>query len=164
MCSIHRCVMSRPISPILSRTAIYLGQRLAPRLFAAYPGLREQPQCPSLGLAPGRGYPFHSGTLFRMSGNKAGIGLCGPIPRLTADGCYPLPCSVEWGLSSLHPQLVWTPRGCLVYSAVVSIARRPASHNRAVLGDSASIQPESRQRYLDLGELSHATREEASAG
>ncbi len=54
-------LLSKPISPILSRTAIYLGRQLALRLCAAYPGLREPPQRPSLGLAPGRGYPFHSG-------------------------------------------------------------------------------------------------------
>ena len=56
-----RCVLSRPISPILSRTAIYLGLQVTLRLFAAYLGLSEQPHRPALGLAPGRGYPFHSG-------------------------------------------------------------------------------------------------------
>ena len=59
-CSTPRCLMSRPISPILSRTAIYLGLQVTLRLFAAYLGLSEQPHRPSLGLAPGRGYPFHS--------------------------------------------------------------------------------------------------------
>ena len=116
-------IVSRPISPILSRTAISLGQRLAPRLFAAYPGLREQPQRPSLGLAPGRGYPFHSGQ-HSSKVYLAGLGLCGPIPRLTADGCYPLPllCGVGTFLT-LSTRSACTPRGCLVYSAFVSIAR-----------------------------------------
>ena len=60
-CSTPRRLMSRPISPILSRTAIYLGLQVTLRLFAAYLGLSEQPHRPALGLAPGRGYPFHSG-------------------------------------------------------------------------------------------------------
>ncbi len=59
-CSTPRRLLSRPISPILSRTAIYLGLQVTLHLFAAYLGLSEQPHRPALGLAPGRGYPFHS--------------------------------------------------------------------------------------------------------
>ena len=55
---------------------------------------RRPPCAPLFGLAPARACPFHS--RFRRSGHRH----CGAGPRLTADGCYPLACSEELGLSS----------------------------------------------------------------
>ena len=59
------------------------------------PAAARRPPCaPLFGLAPARACPFHS--RFRRSGHRH----CGAGPRLTADGCYPLACSMELGLSS----------------------------------------------------------------
>ena len=59
------------------------------------PAAARRPPCaPLFGLAPARACPFHSRS--RGSGHRH----CDAGPRLTADGCYPLACSEELGLSS----------------------------------------------------------------
>jgi hypothetical protein len=94
-----------PVSRVLSRAStgmvIHLGRRL-PDASCGRPGSGATHSCaacatraPLFGLAPGRACPFHP------AGPKPRpTRLCGAIPRLAADGNYPLPRVVVLGLSS----------------------------------------------------------------
>ena len=135
---------SRSISRILSWAIISLGRPVARRLLAPNLGLGEQRResratavaretfSSRLGLAPGRVWPFHP--QHRAITHPAGIGLCATGPRLTADGRYPLPSSVECGLSSLP---YFAPcgakdgsRDCLNYSDTFSCKSRAMKRGR----------------------------------
>ncbi len=100
----------RPVSRVLCRamigvtTVIHLGRRLPaassgrPEGSATHLPRGRSPGCALLfGLAPGRVCPFHPGGSAKPPRPAR---LCGTGPRLAADGCYPLPCVVELGLSS----------------------------------------------------------------
>ena len=92
-------------------TVIHLGRRL-PGASSGRPegeathSFRDPPKRAPIallfGLAPGRACPFHPA-------QPACAGLpvrhCGAGPRLTADGCYPLPCVAELGLSSCRQRV-----------------------------------------------------------
>jgi len=57
------------------------------------------------GLAPGRACPFHPA---QPAFADLPVRHCGAGPRLTADGCYPLPCVEELGLSSCRQRVAPT--------------------------------------------------------
>src|SRR6266550_101171 len=79
------------LSRILARTVIPL-ERRSPSASSGLPGDGAgHAIVPLRGLAPGSACPFHPA--------RAGSSLWRG-PRLTAEGCYPLPCPVESGLSS----------------------------------------------------------------
>src|SRR5688572_32467178 len=98
-----RCFPSRPISRIPSWTVISLGRRL-PSASSGAPGDGAgHAIAPIHRLAPGRACLVSPACADRH---------CGAGPRLAADGCYPLPCPVESGLSStaFAAATVWPAR------------------------------------------------------
>src|SRR5688572_18928904 len=98
-----RCFPSRPISRIPSWTVISLGRKL-PSASSGAPGDGAgHAIVPIHRLAPGRACLVSPACADRH---------CGAGPRLAADGCYPLPCPVESGLSStaFAAATVWPAR------------------------------------------------------
>ena len=94
-----RWVLSAPES---TATVIHLGRRLPGGSSGRPEGPRRRRRCPGkpgrallFGLAPGRACPFHPA---QPAFADLPARLCGAGPRLTADGCYPLPCAGEPGV------------------------------------------------------------------
>ena len=109
----QRTPARRPVSRVLSpptcrrrrRSSIWVAGCPAPRAADPRAGRRTPPATRRsatrnallFGLAPGRACPFHP---VRPACAGSPVRHCGAGPRLTADGCYPLPCVAELGLSS----------------------------------------------------------------
>src|SRR5688572_10277941 len=127
-----RCFPSRPISRIPSWTVISLGRRL-PSASSGAPGDGAgHAIAPIHRLAPGRACLVSPACAVRH---------CGAGPRLAADGCYPLPCPVESGLSStaFAAATVWPARTSILTTDVVKQGIQPlrGAHERVVVRASA---------------------------
>src|SRR5439155_23783734 len=107
---------SRPISRIPSWTVISLGRR-SPSASSGAPGDGAgHAIAPIHRLAPGRACLVSPACADRH---------CGAGPRLAADGCYPLPCPVESGLSStaFAAATVWPARTAILTAACLAQQR-----------------------------------------
>ena len=118
---------SKPVSRVLSWTAIYLGLELPHKAHANLPKLRRVTQYSFFVLAPGGVYMCprsylrggallpHLSTL--TSQYMGAVYFCCTVPRVASAGCYPAPCPVVLGLSSCATQKACT-RGCPAYSFI----------------------------------------------
>jgi hypothetical protein len=131
-------VVSPPVSRILSRTTIHLGAP-SPMRSCGLPGTWiDGPSTSLLGLAPGgvcravavacdagELLPHRFTLACALSGHRRSA-LCCTFRRVTPPGCYPAPCPVESGLSSVsRPR---SPGGLTMSFYERVCFRRPASH------------------------------------
>ena len=139
--TVGRAPASRPVSRVLSRDLAATGTviHLRRRLPAASSGLPEDPgDAPVSTAEAGDASSYLALHRVELARFTRGSGrpvlparLCGAGPRLSADGCYPLPCVVELGLSSCRsgsPRRDTRPSGRL--AGTVDSTRRRGPHGR----------------------------------